>query len=238
MTVEPPAVFMTVWTRTSDLRIAASGAVAGAAGEGFLDRHAGWGNDAPMMSPSDPLRQAIEQWKQMLPALSAMSSTVDAIGHAMADCWRGGGKVMFAGNGGSAADAMHFAEELVVRFQKNRRALAAIAMCDPTVLTCVGNDFGYDRVFSRQIEALGKPGDLFVAISTSGNSGNIILAVEAARKAGMKIVGFLGRDGGTLAGLCDLELIAPGDNTARIQEAHKLAFHALCVWIDEVAETL
>ena len=188
------------------------------------------------MTPTDAYRAALAEWAQLLPVLDALAPSVEQLGQAMLTCWRAGGKVLFAGNGGSAADAMHFAEELVVRFHKDRAALAAIALCDPTALTCVGNDMGYDRVFSRQLDALGKPGDLFVGITTSGNSQNIILAFEMAKRRGLKTCSFLGKDGGKLRGKCDVELLVPSKTTARVQEAHKLAFHALCVWIDEIAD--
>jgi D-sedoheptulose 7-phosphate isomerase len=191
-----------------------------------------------MMSPTDAYRNALAEWKTLLPALDALAPQVQSLGRLMFDCWRGGGKILFAGNGGSAADAMHFAEELVVRFSKNRRALAAIALLDPTTLTCAGNDFGYDHVFSRQVDALGKQGDIFCGLTTSGNSNNIALAVDVAKQRGMKTVGFLGKDGGKLRERCDLPIVIPSDSTARIQEAHKLMFHALCVWIDEVADTI
>jgi D-sedoheptulose 7-phosphate isomerase len=187
------------------------------------------------MTPTDAYRDALNEWRTLLPTLETLTPVVEKIGTAMVDSWKQGGKILFAGNGGSSADAMHFAEELVVRFNKNRRALAAIALCDPTTITCAGNDLGYDQIFSRQIEALGKPGDLFVGITTSGNSANILRAVDACRVLGVKTVGFLGKDGGKLKGHCDLELIVPSRSTARIQEAHKMIYHALCVWIDEVA---
>ncbi len=184
------------------------------------------------MSPTDAFRDSLQEWAGLLPRMSAIAPAVEKLGAAMMDCWGRGGKVMFAGNGGSSADAMHFAEELVVRFQKNRRALAAIALLDPTIITCAGNDLGYEQIFSRQIEALGKPGDLFCGLTTSGKSPNIVRAVAACRPLGITTAAFLGKDGGQLAGQCDLELIVPSPSTARIQEAHKLIFHSLCVWID------
>jgi D-sedoheptulose 7-phosphate isomerase len=127
---------------------------------------------------------------------------------------------------------MHFAEELVVRFQKNRRALAAIALSDPTVLSCCANDFGYDAVFTRQLEALGRPGDIFIAMTTSGDSPNLVAAIKAARQLEMTTVSFLGKSGGQSKSLADIELLVPSQNTARIQEIHKLIFHSICQWID------
>ena len=150
----------------------------------------------------------------------------------LATSWAGGGKLLVCGNGGSCADAMHLAEELVVRFQKNRRALPAMALADPTVLTCAGNDFGYDAVFERQVEAFGQPGDVLLVMSTSGNSPNILRALEAARAGGLKTIGFLGREGGQARGRCDIELIVPADTAHRVQEGHKILYHTLCEWVD------
>lgn len=168
-----------------------------------------------------------------MPKLAGLEPGLLRLGEAMLACWSRRGKVLMAGNGGSAADAMHFAEELVVRFVKDRRALAAIALTDPTVITCCANDYGYAQVFERQIEALGNAGDVLVILSTSGNSENLVWAAKRAKAAGMVTAGFLGKGGGKSAGVCDIELIVPSDSTARIQEAHKLLFHSLCQWIDE-----
>ena len=189
-----------------------------------------------MITPTSAYRAAIAEWTQLLPTLDGLAPVVEELGQAMLTCWRSGGKILFAGNGGSAADAMHFAEELVVRFHKDRPALAAIALLDPTAVTCVGNDMGYEQIFARQIDALGKPGDLFVGLTTSGNSPNMLAAMSMAKRRGLKTCGFLGKDGGKLRGTLDIELIVPSTTTARVQEAHKLAFHSLCVWIDEIAE--
>ena len=178
------------------------------------------------------LTGALAELAELLPKIGALEPSVQKVGDAMLACWANRGKVLIAGNGGSAADAMHFAEELAVRYQKDRRALAAIALCDPTVLTCAGNDFGYDRVFARQVEALGNPGDIFIGMTTSGNSENILLAIEEAKRRQMTTVAFLGKGGGRTKGLSDIELIIPSDTTARVQEAHKLLFHVLCEWID------
>ena len=178
------------------------------------------------------LAGALAELADLLPKMGALEPVAQKLADTLLACWERRGKVLLAGNGGSAADAMHFAEELSVRYQKNRRALAAVALCDPTVLTCAGNDFGYERVFARQVEALGNPGDVFVAMTTSGNSPNILLAIEEARRRGVTTVAFLGKGGGKTKGLCDIELIVPSDSTARIQEAHKLLFHVICEWID------
>lgn len=169
---------------------------------------------------------------ELLPKVVALHPQLLKLGEAMLKCWEGRGKVLIAGNGGSAADAMHLAEELTVRFAKNRRALAAMALCDPTVLTCAANDFGYEQVFSRQVEAFGNAGDIFIGISTSGNSANVLRAVEAAKQRGMITCAWLGKDGGKVRGKCDIELLVPSNVTARVQEGHKLLYHALCEWVE------
>ncbi len=175
---------------------------------------------------------AAAELSDLLPRIVLLEGELVRIGEAMMQCWSQRGKVLTAGNGGSASDAMHLAEELVVRFKKNRRALAAMALCDPTAITCAGNDFGFDTIFSRQVEAFGNPGDIFVGFTTSGNSANILKAFELAKKQGMITCGFLGRDGGAAKALCDYPLVVPAESTARIQEGHKLLYHALCEWVD------
>jgi D-sedoheptulose 7-phosphate isomerase len=141
---------------------------------------------------------------------------------------KGGGKLLTCGNGGSAADAMHLAEELVGRYNRNRRSLPAICLnADPTLLTCIANDFSYDEVFARQVEGLGNKGDLLICFTTSGNSGNVLRAFEAAKTKGVKSVALLGKGGGKAKGKADLELIVSSDDTARVQEAHTLLLHAL-----------
>lgn len=147
---------------------------------------------------------------------------------------RNGNKLMFCGNGGSAGDAQHLAAELVGRLVRDRRALPGLALStDSSALTCIGNDFGFDEVFARQVEGLGRPGDVLFAISTSGNSRNVIRAVEAAKAGGIYAVGLLGRDGGTLAPMVDLAIVVPSDETARIQEAHIFLGHVLCTLIEK-----
>lgn len=145
-----------------------------------------------------------------------------------------GGKILLAGNGGSAADAQHIAAEFVGRFVKNRRSYAAIALTtDTSALTAIANDYGFERVFARQIEGLGAENDVFIAISTSGNSPNILHAVEIAKEKGLKIIVFTGKDGGLLRGMADTALIVPSDITARIQEMHILIGHIICEYVDE-----
>ncbi len=144
-----------------------------------------------------------------------------------------GGMVLVCGNGGSAADAQHFAAEMVGRLQRNRRALPALALTtDTSILTAVGNDFSFDAVFQRQVEALGSPGDILFAISTSGNSQNVIWAVEAAKKKGMITIGLLGKGGGKLAKQTDDAIIVPHDNAQQIQEVHIVIIHILCALIE------
>jgi len=155
----------------------------------------------------------------------------------LAERLRRGCKVLVCGNGGSAADAQHFAAELTGRYLKERRALAAIALTtDTSALTAISNDYSFDYIFARQVEALGRPGDVLVGISTSGNSGNIIAAVESAKALGVRTVGILGRDGGRLATLVDDALVVPSQVTARIQEIHEMVFHFWCEALDEAFE--
>jgi D-sedoheptulose 7-phosphate isomerase len=151
----------------------------------------------------------------------------------MSQAIQNGGKIISCGNGGSMCDAMHFAEELSGRFRDNRRALAAISISDPSHLSCVSNDYGYDFVFSRFIEGLGQENDVLLGISTSGNSKNVILAVEAAKAKGMKTIVLTGKDGGKLAGLADIEIRAPHSNFAdRAQEIHIKVIHSLILGIE------
>lgn len=138
---------------------------------------------------------------------------------------RSGNKIISCGNGGSMCDAMHFAEELTGRFRNDRASLPAIAISDPSHITCTGNDYGFDSIFSRYVEGLGNPGDMLLGISTSGNSDNIIKAVQAAKEKGMFTVGLLGKDGGNLKDLVDLAIIIPGRTSDRIQELHIKIIH-------------
>ncbi|HJR58755.1 MAG TPA: SIS domain-containing protein [Vicinamibacterales bacterium] len=146
---------------------------------------------------------------------------------------RAGGKLMIFGNGGSAADAQHMAAELVNRFQREREALAAVALStDTSVLTAIGNDYSFDRVFVRQIEALGRPGDVALGISTSGGSASVVQALEAASRRGLKTIALTGRDGGAAGRAADVHVNVPDDSTARIQEVHRTLIHAMCELIE------
>ena len=162
-------------------------------------------------------------------------ASVAAAAEVMAQCLKAGGKILSCGNGGSLCDAQHFAEELSGRYRQNRRALAAIALTEAAHLTCVANDFGFEFVFSRYVEALGRPGDVLLAISTSGHSPNIRRAAEAAKEIGMKVVALTGKDGGALAGLSDVEIRAPHTGYAdRIQEIHIKVIHILILLIEKL----
>lgn len=162
-------------------------------------------------------------------SVAAMADDIAAVAGRIRDVFAAGGKVISCGNGGSAADAQHFAAELTGRYLTDRPALPAVALnTDTSALTSIANDYGFNHVFSRQLEALGRSGDMLFAISTSGNSANVIRAVEVARGLGIHTVALLGKDGGRLRELADQALVVNADNTARIQEAHILILHLLC----------
>ena len=162
-------------------------------------------------------------------------ASIAAAAEIMATCLKNGGKILTCGNGGSLCDAQHFAEELSGRYRQNRRALAAIALTEASHMTCVANDFGFEFVFSRFVEALGRPGDVLLAISTSGNSPNILRAAEAARELGITVVSLTGKDGGQLAGLSNVEIRAPHAGYAdRIQEIHIKAIHIMILMIEKL----
>ncbi|MFQ5728759.1 MAG: SIS domain-containing protein [Waddliaceae bacterium] len=152
----------------------------------------------------------------------------------MIDTLESGNKILFAGNGGSASDAQHLAAEFIGRFSRERRSLPAIALTtDTSILTALGNDYGFDKIFSRQVEGLAKEGDLFIGISTSGNSGNLMAAVEECKVKTCKTIGFLGRDGGKLGKMVDLPIVVESKNTARIQEFHIMMGHILCDLVEK-----
>ncbi len=154
---------------------------------------------------------------------------------AIVKSFENGGKIISAGNGGSHCDAMHFAEELTGRYKNNRKALPAIAISDPSHLSCVGNDYGYEYVFSRYLEALGNTGDVFLGISTSGNSQNIMNAIEIAKSKGMIVIGLTGKDGGKIGPMCDIEIRAPKSEFAdRAQEIHIKIIHSLIDTIEKM----
>ena len=184
------------------------------------------------------IQHELTEARQVLDAFLSESSHLEAIENAaalMAKAILGNHKIISCGNGGSHCDAMHFAEELTGRYRDNRRALPAIAISDPSHLSCVSNDFGYEFVFSRFVEGLGQPGDVLLGLSTSGNSANIVRAVEAARTKGMKVVILSGKDGGKLAGQADVEIRVPHFGYAdRIQEIHIKVIHIFMLLIEEM----
>ena len=182
------------------------------------------------------IRNQIRQSADNFMAMSADEELLECVGVVASACvgaLRNGNKVLFAGNGGSAADSQHLAGELVSRFYYDRPGLPSFALTtDTSVLTAIGNDYGYERLFARQIEAVGVAGDIFFAISTSGNSPNILEAIRTAREKGLITVGMTGSNGGDLAGLCDHCLRVPSDATPRIQEGHILLGHTVCQMIE------
>lgn len=185
-----------------------------------------------MITIKDNFLEALEILKQFISDESNLKRIEDA-GKIMVESINNGHKIISCGNGGSMADAMHFAEELTGRFRNNRKAIAAIAISDPTHISCTANDYGYDFIFSRYLEAIGSEGDTLLAISTSGNSENIINAAKIARNKGMKVVALTGKGGGNLAGLCDVEIRAPHSNYAdRAQEIHIKIIHSLIHFIE------
>ncbi len=160
---------------------------------------------------------------------------IEKAANVTAQCLRAGHKLIFFGNGGSASDSQHLAAEFVGRYEKERRALPAIALTtDTSILTAVGNDYGFERIYERQIEALGQKGDVAFAISTSGNSPNVLAAVAKARSLGIYTIGFTGRDGGKIKDKVDLAFIVPSHKTSRIQETHILVGHIICERVDEI----
>ena len=182
------------------------------------------------------IKQHFLEAQQVLANFLADDNNMQALeqaGKIMVDTLNNGHKILSCGNGGSLCDAMHFAEELTGRYRDDRKPLAAIAMSDVSHMACVGNDYGYDFVFSRYLEAIGNTGDVLLAISTSGNSKNVLNAIEVAKRKGIKIVGLTGKDGGKMNGLCDVEIRAPHTTYAdRAQEIHIKCIHALIDYIE------
>lgn len=183
------------------------------------------------------IQTSLQEGRRALDAFlddASQTRSIEDAARMLAACFTAGGKVISCGNGGSACDAIHFAEEFTGRFIKDRKPLPAIPLTDPGHLTCVGNDYGYDEVFARGVAAYGKPGDVLVGISTSGNSRNVIRAVEEARKLGMKVVLLLGKGGGALKGKGDAEIWVRHEATARIQEVHMLALHVVIESVERI----
>jgi D-sedoheptulose 7-phosphate isomerase len=176
------------------------------------------------------LKSVLEESRRALDALASDASALDAfdaVARLLVETFSRGGKVLVCGNGGSACDAAHFAEELTGRFRHDRPPLAAVACTDAGHITCTANDYGFEQVFARWIAALARPGDVVILLSTSGNSPNLLRARDAAASAGARTVALLGRGGGELRGRCDHQIVAPGDTSDRVQELHMLILHAL-----------
>jgi D-sedoheptulose 7-phosphate isomerase len=182
-----------------------------------------------MHSSSEILRTALAAAQSTLQSLVELDAQVAKAADLIEQCLRAGNKLLVCGNGGSAAEAAHFATELVVRFSKERRAYPAICLAENSaLLTAAGNDYGFDEIFARQVTAFGFPGDLLVCLTTSGKSRNIRRALEEAKSHKLKTIAFLGRDGGSTVGVADIDLLVRGDSIARIQEGHQLLLHVLC----------
>jgi len=183
---------------------------------------------------SDIFQRGLQEHLRLFEGLAPLSADIGRAGDLIAAALRGGRKLMLCGNGGSAADSQHIAAELAGRFVNDRRPLAAVALStDTSTMTCIANDYTFDEVFSRQVLGLGQRGDCLLAISTSGNSRNVIRAAEVARGAGVQVIGLLGKGGGALRDLCDVPLVVPSQTTARIQEAHIFVGHILCAVVEE-----
>lgn len=185
------------------------------------------------MNQAEHHRQIIQERlaaaREAINALGDHDTTIEAIAEAIAASFNANCKVLTCGNGGSAAEALHLAEEFIGRFSADRPPLPAICLnADPTALTCIGNDYGFDQIFSRQCEALAQRGDVLIVLSTSGASANIINALRAARARGAHTIGLLGGNGGQALALCDIALLAPGSDSAAIQECHQVVLHAIC----------
>ena len=187
-----------------------------------------------MRDLSSILQHAVAESIGTLKALGELDQALRQAADLIEQCFTTGHKVLVCGNGGSAADAAHFATEFVVRFVGDRRGYPAICLAgDGGLLTAAGNDYGFDEIFARQIAALGVPGDVLICLTTSGNSRNVYRALEEAKARGIKTIAFLGRDGGMAKNIADVELLPRGESTARIQEAHKLLLHVLCEVMEE-----
>ena len=186
-----------------------------------------------MHSSSEFLKNAVAAAEETLRSLLHLDAQLAKAADLIEQCLGGGNKLLVCGNGGSAADASHFATEFVVRFMKDRPAYPAICLTgDGGLLTAAGNDYGFDEIFARQVAAFGLPGDLLICLTTSGKSRNVERALEEAKARKLKTIAFLGRDGGSTIGMADVDLLVRGDLTARIQEAHQLLLHVLCETVE------
>jgi len=182
---------------------------------------------------SEILKSAIAAAKETLQSIVELDAQMAKAADVIEQCLRAGNKLLVCGNGGSAADASHFATEFVVRFMKDRPAYPAICLAgDGGLLTAAGNDYGFDEIFARQVAAFGLPGDVLICLTTSGRSKNVERALEGAKARKLETIAFLGRDGGSTIGMADIDLLVAGNSTARIQEAHQLLLHVLCETVE------
>ena len=183
----------------------------------------------------DDIKKQLQDHRALMDLLERdLATQIAEMSKLIADALTNGCKLLVMGNGGSAADSQHFVAEIVGRFKLERRALPAVALStDTSILTAIGNDYGFDAIFSRQVEALAAPGDVVVGISTSGNSPNVLKALVAARERGCRTIGLLGRDGGSIKGACDLALVMPSTDTPRVQEGHITIIHIVCDLVEK-----
>ncbi len=182
----------------------------------------------------DKVIRSIQEGIEVNEKLKVMAPLIARAARELIECVKGGGKILICGNGGSAADSQHIAAELVGRFQRERKAIPALALTvDTSIITSLSNDYSFEIVFARQVEALGLAGDILIMISTSGNSANVLQAGRAAREKGIKTIALLGRDGGRIGGEADLSLIVPARETARIQEGQMVIYHIICDLVEE-----
>ncbi len=184
-----------------------------------------------------PITDIIDQHLQVVEQLKSLSDSIHQVAQLILNAFKQGNKLLLCGNGGSAADAQHIAAEFTGRYQKEREPLPALALhTNISALTATGNDYSYDQIYEREVKAHGKKGDILIAISTSGQSKNILLAVQAAKKRNLTTIGFTGQKGGKLKELCDLSLCVPSDFTPRIQESHILIGHILCELVEDACD--
>jgi D-sedoheptulose 7-phosphate isomerase len=180
-----------------------------------------------------PLQRALSESAETLTALAKFEEALSRAAEMLLTCLTSGHKILACGNGGSASDATHLTTEFACRFKEDRRPYPGLSLTiNGELITAICNDYQADEIFARQVWAFGQPGDVLIALTTSGKSRNVVRAIEEATRLGMQSICFLGRDGGFTKGLATLDLIAPGSNTARIQEAHKLLYHVLCEMVD------
>lgn len=186
-----------------------------------------------MSAQTESIEAYLKSASAAIAGMAEQSNQIAELGSVMVRCLKNGGKILTCGNGGSAAEALHLAEELTGKFNKNRRALPGLCLsADVTALTCIANDWDFASIFSRQVEAFGRPGDVIVGFTTSGNSENVLRALKVAREMGLITVGLLGKDGGKAKALCDYPIIIRSPRTSHVQEAHQVLLHMLLEQID------